>query len=391
MVPTKLEDIELLTTTTDSPIVSATAVAAVRSGLDSSESAASRPPVGNSRRSGHASQRMTGRITNGAAADAREHRHRQQNPAVGRHRPTLSLSPPNQNSPPNSSPGRNSASPMASRRARGARDAPARRRAPPERARAARRAARAERAEQGHDDAQNDGGEPAPAVTSGPDRDPHAAHHRMSPAASPQAEHKAGTVPTTAEDQRLDRTELRRHAARGAERAEHPELAHALEHGHREAVEDQEAADEQRDAGEEAEDDVERLELLADIWSRSPGVCTSAPAPTTRSSRSWSSPTSPPSSARSLICIHPFGWSKSRRAASSGIAAKPSPPKDRPLENWKIPTTGSSARPVGAATRIGRRAVAMFTRPVALHHDLGPLRAAAPRQAEVVRRVARAS
>ena len=68
IVPMKLEDIELLTTTTESPIVSATAVAAVRSGLERSESAASRPPVGRSRRTGTASQRMTGRMMNGAAA-----------------------------------------------------------------------------------------------------------------------------------------------------------------------------------------------------------------------------------------------------------------------------------------------------------------------------------
>src|SRR5215213_7020460 len=64
----KLDDIELLTTTTESPIVSATAVAPVRSGLDSSESAASRPPVGRSRRTGTPSQRTTGRMMNGAAA-----------------------------------------------------------------------------------------------------------------------------------------------------------------------------------------------------------------------------------------------------------------------------------------------------------------------------------
>jgi hypothetical protein len=67
MVPTKLADIELLTTTTDSPIVNATAVAAVRSGLERSESPASRPPVGNTRRIGTASQRITGRMTKGAA------------------------------------------------------------------------------------------------------------------------------------------------------------------------------------------------------------------------------------------------------------------------------------------------------------------------------------
>ena len=62
----KLEESVLLTTTTDRPIVSAAAVAAVRIGFAISASAASRPPAGNTRRSGHASARTTGRITNGA-------------------------------------------------------------------------------------------------------------------------------------------------------------------------------------------------------------------------------------------------------------------------------------------------------------------------------------
>ena len=84
IVPTKLADIELLTTTTESPIVSATAVAAVRSGLDRSESAASRPPVGSRRRIGTASQRID-RHDHERRGDrhAGEHRHRHRDPAVG--------------------------------------------------------------------------------------------------------------------------------------------------------------------------------------------------------------------------------------------------------------------------------------------------------------------
>ena len=44
-----------------------------------------------------------------------------------------------------------------------------------------------------------------------------------------------------------------------------PSLPRALEHGHVERVEDQEAADEQRHRGEEVEDHVEGLKLLLDV------------------------------------------------------------------------------------------------------------------------------
>ena len=63
----KLADMELFTTTTDSPIVSATAVAAVRSGLERRASAARRPPVGSTRLIGTASRGPPGMIRNGAA------------------------------------------------------------------------------------------------------------------------------------------------------------------------------------------------------------------------------------------------------------------------------------------------------------------------------------
>ena len=67
------------------------------------------------------------------------------------------------------------------------------------------------------------------------------------------------------EDERLQEHGARNLAASGPERAQHPELAGALQHGHREAVEDQEAADEQRHAAEEQEHDVEGLQLLGDV------------------------------------------------------------------------------------------------------------------------------
>ncbi len=60
----------------------------------------------------------------------------------------------------------------------------------------------------------------------------------------------------------------------------------------------------------------------SEIWSdTSPGVWTRAPGPTTCSTLFLSGPTSPRSSATIEICIQPFGWSNSRRAAGSGIAA----------------------------------------------------------------------
>ena len=104
----------------ESPIVSATAVAAVRSGLERSESAASRPPVGSSRRSGTASQRMTGRMMNGAAAAMPANiAIVSQDPADRPPGQPVSLSPPNQNEPPNQTPGTNRARPMTSRALRG--------------------------------------------------------------------------------------------------------------------------------------------------------------------------------------------------------------------------------------------------------------------------------
>ena len=67
-VPMKLDDIELFTSTTESPIVSAAAVAAVRPAFDRSESTASRPLAGKRRLNTGARPAATGRIRNGAAS-----------------------------------------------------------------------------------------------------------------------------------------------------------------------------------------------------------------------------------------------------------------------------------------------------------------------------------
>ena len=64
----KLADIELLTTTTESPMVSATAVAAVRSGLEQ-ERVGGEAPAGREQapRTARRAPRTTGMIRNGAA------------------------------------------------------------------------------------------------------------------------------------------------------------------------------------------------------------------------------------------------------------------------------------------------------------------------------------
>ena len=87
----------------------------------------------------------------------------------------------------------------------------------------------------------------------------------------------------------------------------------------------------------------------SDTWD---GVCTSAPAPSSRRSCAWTSSTRSRSRTWTLIVIHPSGWSKRLRASVSGTPARPAPPKDRPLENVKMPTTRSWARPAGARTGI---------------------------------------
>ena len=78
-VPMKLADSVLLTTTTDRPMVSAAAVAAVRTGVRE-QRVRGQPPAGRERpcAAARASTRTSGMITNGASsAMPSEHRHRQ--------------------------------------------------------------------------------------------------------------------------------------------------------------------------------------------------------------------------------------------------------------------------------------------------------------------------
>ena len=99
----------------------------------------------------------------------------------------------------------------------------------------------------------------------GPDRHVHAAHQRDEAGRQAQPERQPEHRSDGADDERLGQHRRGRHAPRCPQRAEHAELAHALEHRHVEAVQDEEAAHEQRDAREEVEDDVQAGELLAHL------------------------------------------------------------------------------------------------------------------------------
>ena len=70
------------------------------------------------------------------------------------------------------------------------------------------------------------------------------------PAANPQPHHEADERGEDAHREGLDRDAEHDLASRGAEGAEHGELASPLRHRHREGVEDDEGADEHGDAAE---------------------------------------------------------------------------------------------------------------------------------------------
>ena len=79
------------------------------------------------------------------------------------------------------------------------------------------------------------------------------------PAASP------ATAPSDAEHERLDPDGREDLPARGAERAQHAELARALGDRDREGVEDLEGAHEQRDPGEHEQRDPQEAEVARDV------------------------------------------------------------------------------------------------------------------------------
>ena len=87
----------------------------------------------------------------------------------------------------------------------------------------------------------------------------------ISPSASATPSPSPSTAPSTPEQRRLAQHRPGDHPSARAERPQHADLPRALEDGHVERVEDQEAADEEGHRGEEVEDHVEGLELLLDV------------------------------------------------------------------------------------------------------------------------------
>ena len=99
----------------------------------------------------------------------------------------------------------------------------------------------------------------------------HLDHQLGEQQADQDTEQREPSSPSSIASSRIIRTII---PARRAERAQHADLAHALCDGHVERVEDQEAADEQRHRGEEVEHDVEALELELMSSPMSTGCCT---------------------------------------------------------------------------------------------------------------------
>ena len=177
------------------------------------------------------------------------------------------------------------------------------------------------------------------------------------------------------------RTEPVIRAPRRPERPQHPDLARALEHGHVEGVEDQEAADEQGHRGEEVEDRVERLELGLDVVGlrlRRLDLDALAEALLQPALDRGDRRPAPPPTITS-ISSNARGLSITLRAGSSAIAAKPSPPNSKPLENWNRPTTSNRRSPSGVASEIrSPTADVVRVRPALLERDLAAALGLAP-------------
>ena len=97
------------------------------------------------------------------------------------------------------------------------------------------------------------------------------APNALNSASRPGREPEAGEQPEHGADARRAAGPRRRpsagSAARGAERAQQPELARALGDGDRERVEDDEGADEQRDVGEDEQEGAQEAEVVVEVVS----------------------------------------------------------------------------------------------------------------------------
>ncbi len=101
------------------------------------------------------------------------------------------------------------------------------------------------------------------------------------PLAKPSPPIRPSTAPSKPSSRRLADDRAEHLPTRGAERAQHAELARALGDGDRERVEDQEGADEQRHAREHEQDDRQEGEVAGDLVRLALGVLLgrSRPAP----------------------------------------------------------------------------------------------------------------
>ena len=101
---------------------------------------------------------------------------------------------------------------------------------------------------------------------------PIASNSALMPSAKARPPTRPRMAPIGADQQRLEDDRGEDLAARGAERAQQPELAHPLGDGDREGVEDQEGADEQRHAGEDQQRHLQEAEVVADLARLAVGV-----------------------------------------------------------------------------------------------------------------------
>ena len=268
----KLAPRVLTATTRARPIISAVAVAAVRVGFERAESAAILPSTGESLRIGHESAAASGLIRNGASKAMPKKIAIVPPMPAATTAVVVSSAAPSRNAP--ASPGMIKAAPITAREGRSSSRTPW----VPRIARigAMRPARRAGLSAPRHAVSR-----PVPIAATGaiavkrrlPIGNPKPFINSISPSASSTPSPIPERRTEKAEGQRLDQDRAGDHPAAGAERALHADLAHPLEHGHVEGVEDQEAAHEQRHSGEEVEDDVERPELVLDVLALALGGC----------------------------------------------------------------------------------------------------------------------
>ena len=216
------------------------------------------------------------------------------------------------------------------------------------------------------------------------------AHQLTSPSASSdpeaEAERPRPATPSSAASRSTEPVTDHRPAP---QRAQHPDLPDALEDGHVERVEDQEAADEQRHRGEEVEDHVEGLELRLDVVAllrraSRPG----RPARARARRRAWTPEivSSPPATTTSTSS-RPRGLSITRRAGAERHRREALAAEVEPGRELEEPDDLEAARPRGRREPArGRRRRSRWRRPSS-PGDRSRARCARPRGRRPSRRV----